>query len=177
MIRTNADLAGLAPMVQAVLRELEHDMPVAPIQRMDDVVDGALARPGFYASAVASFALTAVLLAAFGIYGTVAAAVALRRRELGVRLALGASRRDVLIRAAGSGATPTLIGVAVGVPLALAAGRVLRDQLYGIAPTDWSTIVLVAGLMATVALAAAIGPAIQATRLNPAVVLKHDADA
>ena len=110
-------------------------MPLAPIQRMDDVVDGALARPGFYASAVASFALTAMVLAAFGIYGTVTSAVAWRRRELGVRLALGASRRDVLMRAAGSGATPTLIGITAGVPLALAAGRILRDQLYRIAPT------------------------------------------
>ena len=177
VIRTNADLAALAPTVQAVLRELEHDMPLAPIQRMDRVVDGALARPGFYASAVAAFSFTAVLLAAFGIYGTVASAVALRRRELGVRLALGASRRDVLVRAAGSGVTPTLIGLVAGVPLALAAGRLLQNQLYGIAPTDWSTIVLVAGFMAAVALAAALGPAVHAMRLDPAVVLKHEADA
>ena len=177
VIRTNADLAALAPTVQAVLRELEHDMPLAPIQRMDRVVDGALARPGFYASAVAAFSLTAVLLAAFGIYGTVASAVALRRRELGVRLALGASRRDVLVRAAGSGVTPTLIGLVAGVPLAMIAGRLLQNQLYGITPTDWSTIVLVAGFMAAVALAAALGPAVQAMRLDPAVVLKHEADA
>jgi putative ABC transport system permease protein len=177
VIRTTADLATLAPAVQVVLRELERDMPLAPIQRMDRVVDGALARPAFYASAVAGFALTAALLAAFGIYGTVMSAVVLRRRELSVRLALGASRRDVLLRAAGSGATPTLIGIAAGVPLALAGGRVLRDQLYGIAPTDWATILLVASLMAAVALAAAIGPAIQAMRLDPAVVLKHEADA
>ncbi len=177
VIRTNADTAALAPAIRTVLRELEQDMPLAPIQRMDDVVGGALARPGFYASAVAGFAVTAVLLAAFGIYGTVTSAVALRRRELGVRLALGASRRDVLMRAAGGGATPTLLGLAAGVPLALAAGRMLRDQLYGIAPTDWSTIVLVAGFMAAVALAAAMWPAVQAMRIDPAVVLKHEADA
>ena len=177
VIRTNADLAVLAPTVQAVLRELEHDMPVAPIQPMDRVVDGALARPGFYASAVAAFSFTAVLLAAFGIYGTVASAVALRRRELGVRLALGASRRDVLVRVAGSGVTPTLLGLVAGVPLALAAGRLLQNQLYGVAPTDWWTIVLVAGFMAAVALAAALGPAVHAMRLDPAVVLKHEADA
>ena len=177
VIRTNADLAALAPTVQAILRELERDMPLAPIQRMDRVVDGALARPSFYASAVGAFSFTAMLLAAFGIYGTVASAVALRRRELGVRLALGASRRDVLVRAAGSGVTPTLIGLAAGVPLALAAGRLLQNQLYGIAPTDWSTIVLVAGFMAAVAVAAALGPAVHAMRLDPAVVLKHEADA
>ena len=75
------------------------------------------------------------------------------------------------------GATPTLLGLAAGVPLALAAGRILRDQLYGIAPTDWPTIVLVAGFMAAVALAAALGPAVQAMRIDPAVVLKHEADA
>jgi predicted permease len=177
VIRTNADTAALAPTVRAVLRELERDMPLAPIERMDAVIDGALARPGFYASAMAGFALTAVLLAAFGIYGTVSAAVALRRRELGVRLALGASRRDVLVRAARCGAAPTLIGLAAGVPLALAAGRILRDQLYGIAPTDWSTVVLVAAFMGAVALAAAIGPAVQAMRIDPAVVLKLEADA
>ena len=150
VIRTNADTAALAPALQAVLRELERDMPLAPLQRMDDVVDVALARPGFYASAVASLAVTAVL-AAFGIYGTVTAAVALRRRELGVRLALGASRRGRPDARRRERATPTLIGIAAGVPLA--AGRILRDQLW-IAPTDWSTIVLVAGLMAAVALAA-----------------------
>ena len=86
---------------------------------MDAVVAGALTRPGFYASAVASFAFTAVLLAGFGIYGTVASAVAERRRELGVRLALGASRGNVLVRAARYGAGPTLVGLVAGVPLAL----------------------------------------------------------
>ena len=174
VIRTRTDTAILAPAIRAVLRELEPDMPHSPLQRMDDVVAGALARPGFYASAVSSFALTAVLLAGFGIYGTVTAAVALRRRELGVRLALGASRRDVLARAAGYGATPTLMGLAAGVPLALVAGRILRDQLYGIEPTDWPTILLVGGFMAAVALAAAFAPAVRAMGIDPAVVLKHE---
>lgn len=74
-----------------------------------------------------------------------------RRRELGVRLALGASRRDVLVRAAGCGLTPTLLGLAAGVPLALSGGRIVREQLYG------------------------IGPAVRATRIDPVLVLKHEA--
>jgi putative ABC transport system permease protein len=177
VIRTDGDMTALAPGIQAVLRELEPDMPHSPVQRMEDVIGGALARPRFYASAVAAFAVTALLLAGFGIYGTVASAVALRRRELGVRLALGASRRNVLVRAARAGATPTLLGLAAGVPLALAAGRIVREQLYGIGPTDWPTIVLVGGFMAAVTLVAALWPAVQAMRIDPAAVLMHETDA
>ena len=119
--------------------------------------------------------LTAVFLAGFGIYGTVTSAVAERRRELGVRLALGASRRDVLVRAAGCGLTPTLLGLAAGVPLALAAGRIVRDQLYGVGPSDWPTILAVVGIMTAVALVAALAPAVRATRIDPVLVLKHEA--
>jgi putative ABC transport system permease protein len=175
VIRSAADTSALAPAIYTVLRELEPDIPRSPIQRMEDVISGALARPGFYAAAVASFALTAVLLAGFGIYGTVTSAVAERRRELGVRLALGASRGNVLVRAARCGATPTLLGLAAGVPLAVAAGRIVRDQLYGVGPTDWPTILMVAGFMSAVAVAAALAPAVQATHIDPAVVLKHEA--
>ena len=176
VIRTTADTAAVAPAIAAALRAVDPDIPRSPIQRMDDVVGGALARPGFYAAAVASFALTAVLLAGFGIFGTVTSAVAERRRELGVRLALGASRRDVLVRAAGFGLTPTLVGLAAGVPLALAAGRIVREQLYGVRPGDWPTLLVVIGIMSAVALVAALAPAVRATRIDPVLVLKHEAE-
>ena len=175
VIRTGADAAALAPALAAVLRDLEPDMPRVPVLRMEDVVAGALTRPGFYAAAVASFAFTAVLLAASGIYGTVTSAVAERRRELGVRLALGASHANVLMRAARCGATPTLVGLGAGIPLALAAGRAVREQLYGIEPSDWPTILAVAGFMAAVTVVAAVAPAVKATRIDPVVVLRHDA--
>jgi putative ABC transport system permease protein len=175
VIRTRTDAAALAASIAAVLRDLEPDIPRSPVLRMDQVVAGALTRPGFHAAAVASFALTAVLLAAFGIYGTVTSAVAERRRELGVRLALGASHGNVLLRAARSGAMPTLIGLAAGIPLALAAGRVVREQLYGIGPSDLPTIFAVAGVMTLVTIGAALAPAVKATRIDPVVVLRHDA--
>ncbi len=173
VIRTSADTALLEPAIRDILRELEPDMPPAPIQRMDDVVAGALARPSVYAAALAAFAAMAILLAGFGIYGTVTSAIALRRRELGVRLALGASRRDVFTRATSFGANPTLVGLAAGVPLALASGRLLREQLYGIEPTDWPTILAVTGFMTAVTLVAALAPALRATRIDPATVLKQ----
>jgi hypothetical protein len=174
VVRTSADPAALGPAIRAVLRELEPDMPHMPLLPMADVVDGALKRPRFYASALAIFAVSAVLLAVSGIYGTVTSAVAVRRRELGVRLALGATCPHVLVRAASPGAAPTLIGLAVGAPLALMAGRVLRDQLYGVEPMDVVTLVVVGVAMAAVTLVAALAPAIRATRIDPVVVLKHE---
>ena len=175
VIRTASTAAALAPAIQTVLRELEPDMPRSPVQPMQDVVGGALARPGFYAAVVATLAAIAALLAAFGIYGTVTSAVVERRGELGIRLALGASKGNVLVRAARFGATPTLLGLAAGVPLSLGAGRLVREQLYGVGPTDMPTLLLGAGLMTVVAIAAALAPAMQASRIDPAVVLKYEA--
>ena len=174
VVRSAADAAAIAPAIQTVLRELEPEMPRPQVLRMEDVIAGSLTRPGFYASAVATFALTAVLLAGFGIYGTVTSAVAERRRELGVRLALGATRGSVFIRTARYGAVPTILGLAAGLPLALAAGRLLRQQLYGVAPSDWPTLLLVALFLSTVALAAAFLPALHATRVDPASALRHE---
>jgi predicted permease len=174
VIRTSRDAAALAPSIHTVLRDLEPDIPRSPVQAMQDVVGSALARPGFYASAVGSFALTAVLLAGFGIYGMVTAGVLQRRREIGVRIALGAPRPNVLINAASSGATPALLGLLAGIPLALASGRVVRDQLYGVAPTDWPTILVVVTGMIVVAVISALAPAVRATRIDPVTVLRME---
>jgi putative ABC transport system permease protein len=174
VVRSTSDASSLAPAIQTVLHELEPDMPRPTILPMEDVIAGSLTRPGFYASAVASFALTAVLLAGFGIYGTVRSAVAERRRELGVRLALGASRGSVLVRAARYGVLPTVVGLAAGVPLGLAGGRILRQQLYGVGPTDWPTMVFGGAFMSIVAVAAALMPALHASRIDPAGVLRHE---
>jgi ABC-type antimicrobial peptide transport system permease subunit len=141
---------------------------------MDEVIGGALARPRFYAATVGGFSLIAVMLAAFGIFGAVTSAVADRRRELGVRLALGASPMDVLRRAANYGAAPTLIGLAVGIPLSIVGGRMLSQQLYGVGPSDVRTLLLVVAFMAVVTVAAAVVPAMRAMRIDAAAVLKHE---
>ena len=129
---------------------------------------------GFYAAAVASFALTAVLLAGFGIYGTVTSAVAERRRELGVRLALGASHGSVLMRAASCGLTPTLLGLAAGVPLALAAGRIVASSCTASVHTTGRRFSRrrFHGPRRPGGCARA---AVRATRIDPVLVLKHEA--
>lgn len=141
------------------------------VQRMDEVIGGALARPRVYAATVAGFSLIAVTLAAFGILGAVTSAVADRRREPGVRLALGASPADVLRRAATYGAAPTLIGLAVGIPLSIVGGRILSQQLYGVGPADVRVVV---AFMAVVTVTAAVVTAMRAMRIDPAAVLKHE---
>ena len=174
VVRVAAGAPSPASAIQAALRELEPDIPRSPVQPMETVLAGALTRPRFYAASVATFAVVALLLASFGIYGTVASAVAERRRELGVRLALGATGGDVLVRAARYGAVPTLLGLAAGIPLALASGRVLRDQLYGVEPVDWPTLLAVGLCMAAIGIAAAVLPSLRAARIDPAVTLRHE---
>jgi ABC-type antimicrobial peptide transport system permease subunit len=172
VVRSYAGAGALAPAIASVLREIDPDIPRAPVQEMTEVVGGALARPRFYAATVATFALIAVLLAVFGIFGAVTSAIAVHRRELGVRLALGASPAHVLRRAAGYGATPTLVGLAAGVPLSVAAGKLVQQQLYGVGPTDLQTLGVAVGVMAVVTVTSALVPAVRAMRIDAVSVLK-----
>jgi putative ABC transport system permease protein len=174
VVRSNTDVGALAPAIASVLREIDPDIPRAPVQQMTEVIGGALARPRFYAATVAAFALIAVLLAVFGIFGAVTSAIAVRRRELGVRLALGASPAHVLRSAASYGATPTLVGLAAGVPLSIAAGKLVEQQLYGVGPADLQTLGVAVSVMAFVTVTAAFVPAVRAMRIDAVSVLKHE---
>jgi putative ABC transport system permease protein len=120
------------------------------------------------------FAAIAVLLATFGIYGAVMSAVVVWRREIGVRLALGESRRSILWRATRYGAMPTLAGLILGVPLALGAGQLLARQLFAVGPMDLPTLLAAAAGLGAVGLVAALVPAWQAIRVNPASTLRHE---
>ncbi len=172
VIRASSDPHALAPMIGAVLRELEPDLPVGPVQPMDEIVAASLVRPQFYALAVTLFAMTAVLLGGFGIYGIVASAVIQRTRELGVRLALGATRADILARCARVGVMPALAGLVAGVPLAVGAGQVVKQQLFAVDAVDSLTLAAVVIAMAGVAFVAAILPSTRATRVDPIAVLR-----
>jgi ABC-type antimicrobial peptide transport system permease subunit len=141
---------------------------------MAEVFARALATRRYALVLAGAFAASALALAATGLYGVVAYVAAQRRRELGVRVALGARAADVRRLVLGRGLAPAALGLAAGLAGALAAGRVLAAQLYGVRPTDPATFAAVAALLAAVAVAAAWAPARRAARTDPAEVLRAD---
>jgi ABC-type antimicrobial peptide transport system permease subunit len=174
IVRASSDAGTLAPAIAAIVREIEPDLPLGPIEAMEGVMATSLVRPRFYAWAVALFAAIAALLGGFGIYGIVNSAVIQRARELGVRLALGATRADVLARSARVGVIPVLAGLAAGLPLAFGMGQLVRQQLFGVEATDMPTLGVVVAAMAALTLVAAVLPAVRATRVDPVSVLRNE---
>jgi ABC-type antimicrobial peptide transport system permease subunit len=127
-----------------------------------------------YLVLIASFALTAVLLAAIGLYGVLAYAVGQRTREIGIRLALGAKRGEVLRMVMAQAGRLAVAGVVIGLIAAVLASRALRSQLFEVAPTDAATYISVAGALLVVALLASWIPARRAARIDPLDALRHD---
>ena len=134
----------------------------------------AVAQPRLYLVLIASFAGTAMLLAAIGLYGVLAYAVGQRTREIGIRLALGARRGEVLRMVMTQAGRLAVAGVAIGLGAAVVASRALRSQLFQIAPTDTVTYVMVGAGLLIVALVASWIPARRASRIDPLTALRHD---
>jgi putative ABC transport system permease protein len=141
---------------------------------MDDLVSASLAQRRFAMQVVGLFGVLALFLAGIGIYGVMAYSVTQRTREIGIRLALGASTGAILRWLLGRGMRLTLIGVAAGLLGALAVGRLLRGLLFGVAPTDVVTYAALTLLLAGVALLACYIPARRATKVDPLVALRYE---
>jgi ABC-type antimicrobial peptide transport system permease subunit len=141
---------------------------------MDDVFADSLSRPRFLAQLLGVFAGLALLLAAIGTYGILSYSVTERRREIGIHMALGANRATILAMILSQGMRLTVVGLFVGLLVALALTRVLRAQLFNVKPSDPSTMVAVSFFIALVALAACYIPASRATRVDPMVVLRDE---
>jgi len=141
---------------------------------LDDQVSASLARPRALAVLSGFFGVIALLLAVIGLYGTVAHRVASRRNEIGVRLALGAARAQVLGMVLGEVSRMTSLGIALGVACAIAGTRLLRSFLFGVEATDPTALVLSAAILSCVALAAGALPAWHAARLDPMETLREE---
>ncbi|HSR67256.1 MAG TPA: ABC transporter permease [Acidobacteriota bacterium] len=158
--------------LRAAVASLAQDVPVDVIGTMTSVIRRTVSRPRFNALLLASFALTAALLAAIGIYGVLSHSVTSRQAEIGVRMALGANTPRILRQVIGQGMAPVLLGLAAGIAAALAIGGVLAGQLFGVRPQDPATLTVIPILLAVVALAACYLPARRASRIDPARSLR-----
>ena len=170
----NGDPSSLIQPMRTVLQELDGDVPMYSVRSVTQIASNAVAQPRLYLVLIASFAGTAMLLAAIGLYGVLAYAVGQRTREIGIRLALGAKRGEVLRMVMAQAGRLAGAGVGIGLVAAVLASRVLRSQLFEIAPTDAMTYLAVAGGLLLVSLIASWIPARRAARIDPLAALRHD---
>jgi predicted permease len=174
VLRTALPAAELQPTLERAVQQVDPAFPIARLREMDDVFAESISRPKLLAQLVGGFSGLAVLLAAVGTYGVLAYTVAQRRREIAIRLALGASRFDVLAQVMKQGLSLVIIGVAIGLVGALALTSLIASLLFGVQATDGPTLAVV---IVTITLVAAIAcwlPAWRASRLNPNVMLRYE---
>jgi putative ABC transport system permease protein len=160
--------------IRAEVRRAAPDLPIQSTVTMDEAVAASVAQPRFRTALLGLFALTATLIATCGLYGLMAYAVTQRRREIGVRMALGAERRDVLRLVLGRALRIVVAGVIVGLAGAVGVTRVLQRFLFGVTPTDPVAFTIVTLLLMAVALMAAWLPARRATRIDPCAALRAE---
>ena len=174
IIRADSDPERLVQTVRARLRALEPDMMLSSFMTMDQLIARRVLRPRFNMLLLAIFAAVALTLAAIGIYGVVSYSVANRTREMGIRMALGAGRWNILGTVFRHGMVPSCIGVAIGLVGALGLTRVLSSMLYGVAATDAATFGAVAVLLVAIAALACYVPARRATKVDPIVAVRTE---
>ena len=169
-----AVLSSLRSTIQQELKQLDSAIPVANFTAMPQLVATSLARPRFNALLLGLFAVTALLLTAVGLYGVVAYGVNQRTREIGIRMALGARRTNVLSLAIRHGMQPALIGVCVGLAAAFGLMQLLTSLLFEVKPTDPVTFILVGCGLLVIAFAACYFPSRRATKVDPMLALRHE---
>jgi putative ABC transport system permease protein len=174
VVRGRGDAAALAPAVRAAVWSVDKDQPIVRVAMMDSLLAASQAERRFALILFEAFSLAALLLAAAGIYGVLTGSVAERTREIGVRAALGATRRDLLALVVRQGMTLTGLGIALGVAGAAAATRAIAAMLFGVSHLDPVTYLAVVTLLAAVAMLACAVPAWRAARVDPAITLRTE---
>ena len=173
-IRTDGRPANLIAAVRSQVRELDPDQPVTRVMPMTEVVSRSVWQLRLYAALFGVFAAVALILATVGIYGVMSYAVTQRTREIGLRMALGARRQDVLKLVVGQGIILASIGVGAGLAAAVALTRLMSSLLFGITATDPITFAAVSVLLTGVALGACLVPARRAMKVDPMEALRYE---
>ena len=174
IVKVAGDVPSFTASLRKIVASLNPEAPVSEVQTMRTIVSESMTAPRSTMSLFAIFAGLALILGAIGIYGVISYAVAQRTPEIGIRMALGAQKRDVLRLVMGQGARLAVAGVAIGIAGAIAATRLMSSLLFGVTARDPATFAVVAILLVIVALAASFVPARRAMRLDPLVALRYE---
>ena len=174
VVKSTLGSADVAAAIRRDVLAIDKDLPVTDVEDLSALVDASTAQPKFRTTLLGLFAAIALILAVTGIFGVISYSVSCRTREIGIRVALGASRSAILQMILRETLTLTLVGLAVGVPCALAASRLVGHMLFNVSPNDPVTVAAVGLLLAAVACIAGYIPARRAMRVDPMVALRHE---
>ena len=172
-IRTSGDPASVENALRAAVQEMDKSMPVYQVSTLEDYVSKSVAQPRFQTLLLSCFAGIALMLSAIGLYGLLSYMVVQRTLEIGLRMALGAQRTDVVRMIVRRGLTLALIGLGAGLAISAMMTRLLSRMLYGIRPSDPTTFVAMAAILLVVSLVASSVPAFRAARLDPMETLRE----
>ena len=174
IVRAAANPLNLAAALQFQVSAVDKDITLSAVTSMDKVLGASVSQPRFSSELIGMFAVLALLLAAIGLYGLITYSVSQRKTEIGIRMALGATREDILRLVLRRGSALAFTGVAIGLFASIAASRLLSSMLFAVSPKDPETFGAVALLLITVALGACYVPARRATRVDPMVALRYE---
>ncbi len=173
-VRASGEPQRLAPQIREVVRRIDPSLPLVSITTQTEQIELRFAREKFFAQAYALFSGLAVFIAAIGLFGLMSYSVVRRTREIGIRMAMGAERREVLGLVVRESMLLVVVGIIIGVAAAAGAGHLIASQLYGLEPTDITTMLMATVIMVFVAAAAGFLPARRATRVDPIVALRYE---
>ncbi len=173
VVRTTAEPSSALPAMRAAIETVDREQPLSQVRTLQEVLDQNLAQRGFSTVLLAAFALLAVFLSSLGLYGVVSQTVGERTREIGLRVTLGATGRDILAMVFAGGGKLVATGIAFGLAGALLVSRFLDTLLFEVAPTDGTVLIAVASVLAAVAALALYLPARRAARVDPMTALRQ----